>query len=1378
MKSFLLLRYFVAFFSFLCSSNIYAQSTGDYRSNGAVNFASATGWQRYDGSAWVAAPSAPTSADGIITIRNHIATVSGNVMLDQVIVEGTLIVNDGVTLTLNDGTGTDLQVNNRLTTIGTGTIAGAGSFVLGAQTIFTVGHPSGVLGSITNTGGRTFTAGASYVFNGTVAQSTGFAGLTIGNPQDVTLSNTAGITLDVNNLVVTRHLNIATNVNFTMGASVTDFTAGSIYSKGTVTNCVNATISPAFTNAAWAFPKGIYNDGNTAEPTTEPTALYFNQAATTAHIYWMANGNGKRRIVVLKAGSAISNNAPIDNTIYTANTAFGSGDALDGGFVVYNGNANQVNVTGLTNGTTYHIAVFEYNGDCANASPNYKTGTPLTSNFVAQNRDFITLWNLSNPGSVNTTLSFGVATSGTVNYTWQEVSPSNASGSGTFSGTTLTITGLPAGAVIRLSIQPTNFQHININNGINRGRLVDIEQWGSTAWTSMLRAFRGCSNLSNYTATDNPNLSNVTIMNGMFQAATAFNGNISTWNTSAVTDMGSTFASASAFNQAIGTWNTSAVTNMNFMFSSATTFNQAIGTWNTSAVNNMSGMFQVTAAFNGNIGAWNTSAVTNMSNMFDAATAFNQNIGNWNTSAVNNMSGMFQVTAAFNGNIGAWNTSAVTNMSNMFNSAYVFNQAIGTWNTSAVTNMSSMFSNANAFNQNIGAWNTSAVTNMSFMFSNAYVFNQNIGSWNTSAVTNMGNMFTNASAFNQNIGTWNTGAVTNMSYMFQNATAFNQNIGTWTLNSAVTLTNTLNNCGMNTANYEATLAGWAGQAVTGRSLGAVGLRYCDATNRTTLTTTKTWTISGDVLNCTKYYRTTGNVTFASPTNWESSLDNSAWSVATTAPNFNDNTIIIQSGHTAIASANIILDELTVQSGGTLQVSTGIVLSVPDGTGTDLTIQSGGTLNIQGTGTLAGAGSFTLDAGGTFQTAHINGFNAIGLTGTKTFTTGANYIFNGTALQTINNPASLSANNITVNNSAGTTLSQDITITGALTLTSGDLDLNGNNITLNGTLAEDRANNHIVLDNTAVNDANQGGGIIFTGNVSNISTEIAGSGLYLQRTAGSDYAVTVIRKHYRGGGGIKRIYQVTGTPTGTNTIMRIYYASDELSGISGTLRLYRWQSGTGWQKATDAGSGYSNGTNGSDYVEATGINAFSHWTIGGETISLPITLLSFEGRRQDKENVNLTWKTATEINNKGFEIESSTDGTNFTQISFVDGAGNSTTIKNYSLNVNNANDAYYRLKQIDFDGTFAYSNIVFVKGGEGKIKIYPNPTSENISIELGDWKSSDVSSFEIQDLQGKTLSKGNLKASKTSINIESLPKGMYLLQVLENGKKTTQKIVIQ
>ncbi len=328
----------------------------------------------------------------------------------------------------------------------------------------------------------------------------------------------------------------------------------------------------------------------------------------------------------------------------------------------------------------------------------------VSSCGVIINNDFVTVWDLASTGGPNTELTFGVATSGTVNYTWETI-PTASSGTGTFSGSTATITGLPADATIRLFIQPVNFQRIIINNGTDQNRLTQIVQWGSTIWTSMQTAFSGCINLQ-VTATDVPDLSGVTDMSQMFEGCTNLNspGNINNWNTAAVSNMYAMFFGASAFNQNISSWNTATVTNMGFMFFEATAFNQNIGTWNTAAVTDMRSMFNVASAFNQNISSWNTTAVTNMSSMFNRASAFNQNIGAWNTAAVTDMSWMFRHADAFNQNIGAWNTAAVTGMSLMFNSASSFNQNIGTWNTAAVTNMQQMFHQASSFNQNIGSW--------------------------------------------------------------------------------------------------------------------------------------------------------------------------------------------------------------------------------------------------------------------------------------------------------------------------------------------------------------------------------------------------------------------------------------------------------------------------------------------------------------------------------------------------------------------------------------------------------------------------------------------------------------------------------------------------
>ncbi|TAG93372.1 MAG: BspA family leucine-rich repeat surface protein, partial [Bacteroidetes bacterium] len=284
---------------------------------------------------------------------------------------------------------------------------------------------------------------------------------------------------------------------------------------------------------------------------------------------------------------------------------------------------------------------------------------------------------------------------------------------------------------------------------------------------------------------------------------------------------------------------------------------RTIEQWGNIAWGSMSGAFYGCASLQLNASdSPNLSAIgMNLSNMFQGCIAFtgNASMNNWNTSTVTNMRFMFANTSAFNQNIDAWNTSAVTNMQAMFSSAIAFNQNIGNWNTSAVTIMATMFFNAIVFNQNISSWNTGAVTTMSLMFNGADAFNQPIGSWNTSSVTNMSSMFIGNIIFNQNISSWNTSAVTDMNSMFSGATAFNQSLGTWQLRTAgVAMTNMLNNCGINTANYDATLIGWAGQAgaPTGVTLGATGRTYCIGFGaRNTLLTTRGWTtITGDAVS--------------------------------------------------------------------------------------------------------------------------------------------------------------------------------------------------------------------------------------------------------------------------------------------------------------------------------------------------------------------------------------------------------------------------------------------------------------------------------------------------------------------------------------------------
>jgi surface protein len=425
----------------------------------------------------------------------------------------------------------------------------------------------------------------------------------------------------------------------------------------------------------------------------------------------------------------------------------------------------------------------------------------LLSLVAFSQQPFITTWQ-SVFGTTN--ITFGTVTTGPVTYSWETLPPAlPASGSGTFVGPNVSIIGLPNAERIRLTIQPQNFKRIF---GIpSTYGITEINQWGSVEWISMENAFDNSNSfftggILQVTATDIPNLSNVTSMKNMFKNCVSLN---------------------SPFN--INSWNISNVTNLSGMFSNCNNFNQALSLWNTFNVTDMSSMFEGAYNFNQNIGNWNTASVTNMSKMFKEASAFNRNIGNWNTANVTNMSEMFFTSifssfpSAFNQNIGNWNTANVTNMSSMFGGAILFNQNIGNWNTSNVTNMSDMFNQAFSFNQNIGNWNTSNVTNMSGMF--------------RCDVVGFTAPFATTSLFNNGgstvIQNWNTSNVTDMSKMFFRAENFNYNLGGWSLNQNVILTEMLDRSGLDCKNYSKTIIGWNNNPSTpnNKVLGATFMEY-------------------------------------------------------------------------------------------------------------------------------------------------------------------------------------------------------------------------------------------------------------------------------------------------------------------------------------------------------------------------------------------------------------------------------------------------------------------------------------------------------------------------------------------------------------------------
>ena len=174
---------------------------------------------------------------------------------------------------------------------------------------------------------------------------------------------------------------------------------------------------------------------------------------------------------------------------------------------------------------------------------------------------------------------------------------------------------------------PNPFNQIQFNESGDVDKITDLKQWGTIVWSSFENAFNGCENMT-VSATDIPNLSNVTNISKMFRNATLANPNATNWYVSNVTNMNLMFIN-SAFNRNINNWDVGNVTDMGGIFINLTLFNQPLNNWDVSNVTNMASMFGGTSSFNQPLNSWDVSSVTNMGGMFALSTAFNQDLSGW-----------------------------------------------------------------------------------------------------------------------------------------------------------------------------------------------------------------------------------------------------------------------------------------------------------------------------------------------------------------------------------------------------------------------------------------------------------------------------------------------------------------------------------------------------------------------------------------------------------------------------------------------------------------------------------------------------------------------------------------------------------------------------
>ena len=464
--------------------------------------------------------------------------------------------------------------------------------------------------------------------------------------------------------------------------------------------------------------------------------------------------------------------------------------------------------------------------------------------------------------------------------------------------------------------------------------------------------------------------------------------------------------------------------------------------------------------------------------------------------------------------------------------------------------------------------------------------------------------------------------------------------------------------------------------------------------------------------------------------WKTGGTNNDWHVAdnwdrTEAPRSHSIVVIPAGGNQPVVSQHTGIRDLQMQNGAQITIQNGYVLTV--------------------------TGSLQTDTGN--ETIGGEGF----------------LLLSGENRQSI--PA-IKVHNLKIDNLHNVRLEGDITVETQLEMINGLLDLNGFTLNLSPTanLREEE------LENTTTRIFGTSGYIKTQRNLNAPFGPIGGMGIEINSAADMGLT-TIIRGHAELNGGdesksILRYFDIKpANNSGLNATLKFYYFTSELNMSSedeeNNFSLFKRENESSewiWVESTIDPE--------NNWLVAHNLSGFSTWTAGSTTTPLPVSLLSFHAEVKHPQ-VEITWATATELNNDFFTLERSQDGVNFEVLAFVYGAGNSNQQINYKY-IDSApfkGVSYYRLKQTDFDGKFEYFRPVAVNvsgGNSAEIKVFPNPGNGVFYVELN---SENPSAYSVYDMQGRLMVSDRFFAmTLNTLDLRSLQKGMYTLVIHEGEQK--------
>ncbi|MCB0481145.1 MAG: hypothetical protein KDC83_06910 [Flavobacteriales bacterium] len=375
--------------------------------------------------------------------------------------------------------------------------------------------------------------------------------------------------------------------------------------------------------------------------------------------------------------------------------------------------------------------------------------------------------------------------------------------------------------------------------------------------------------------------------------------------------------------------------------------------------------------------------------------------------------------------------------------------------------------------------------------------------------------------------------------------------------------------------------------------------------------------------------------------------------------------------------------------------------------------------------------------------------------------GGTITLDGSSSQTINVNTSATFNNLSISNTgAGISLSDPIYLNGVMTFTDGIVASGSNRVTFNSGSSHSGASSASYVDGPVseigattftfpIGDGSNYQPMTITATPGGGTEQFTGQYIFTNPSGIFGFGLGIL------GVGVNHVstreYFDLNRQTGTNSSASVVLAWNASSGVVDNLSdlvVCHWNSvNSEWESLGNAGT---TGNTSAGTITSNPTSSFSPFVLGSSTSNNPLVVefLSIEASQVEK-GIRVEWATASESSNDYFEVQKRTDGTSgFKTIGTIDSKaenGNSNSVLQYAfMDIEPISHNYYRIKQVDFDGTVAYSEIVYQardnfleKAEQLEVMLYPNPIlTGNLYLKLD--AANQVQKISMLDLYGKEV----------------------------------------